>query len=59
MCLDEIAPHKGHGGYLLIISAPELGLVLDVLKDRKKSQFGSVVRATRRGVVCCGRGVLR
>ena len=37
--LDEIAPHKGHGGYLLIISAPELGLVLDVLKDRKKASL--------------------
>lgn len=34
MSLDEIAPHKGHGRYLLVISAPELGLVLDVLKDR-------------------------
>ncbi len=33
LCLDEIAPHKRHGGYLLIISAPELGLVLDVLKN--------------------------
>ena len=39
LCLDEIAPHKGHGGYLLIISAPELGLVLDVLKDRKKASL--------------------
>ncbi len=37
LCLDEIAPHKGHGGYYLIISAPELGIVLDVLKDRKKA----------------------
>jgi len=34
--LDEVAPHKGHGAYKLIISAPELGIVLDVLKDRKK-----------------------
>jgi transposase len=39
LCLDEIAPHKRHGGYLLIISAPELGLVLDVLKDRKKASL--------------------
>jgi transposase len=39
LCLDEIAPHKGHGAYLLIISAPELGLVLDVLKDRKKASL--------------------
>lgn len=39
LCLDEIAPHKGHGHYLLIISAPELGLVLDVLQDRKKASL--------------------
>lgn len=36
LCLDEVAPLKGHGHYYLIISAPELGVVLDVLKDRKK-----------------------
>jgi len=36
LCLDEIAQHKGHGSFLLIISAPELGLVLDVLPDRCK-----------------------
>jgi transposase len=35
--LDEIAPHKGHGRYHLIITAPELGIVLDVLNDRKKA----------------------
>lgn len=34
--LDEIAPHKGHGRFHLIITAPELGIVLDVLSDRKK-----------------------
>jgi transposase len=41
LCLDEIAPHKGHGSYYLIISAPELGLVLAarVLKDRKKASL--------------------
>lgn len=39
LCLDEIAPHKGHGNYYLIISAPELGIVLDVLKDRKKASL--------------------
>ena len=39
LCLDEIAPHKGHGSYYLIISAPELGIVLDVLKDRKKASL--------------------
>ncbi|HKZ00885.1 MAG TPA: ISL3 family transposase [Pyrinomonadaceae bacterium] len=37
--MDEIAPHKGHGHYYLIISAPELGLVLEVLKDRKKASL--------------------
>ena len=36
LCLDEIALHKGHGRYHLVISAPELGVVLDVLKNRKK-----------------------
>jgi transposase len=39
LCLDEIAPHKRHGRYNLVISAPELGLVLDVLKDRKKASL--------------------
>lgn len=34
--LDEVAPHKGHGNYRLVISAPADGCVLDVLKDRKK-----------------------
>lgn len=36
LCLDEIALHKGHGQYKLVISAPELGLVLDILEDRRK-----------------------
>jgi len=36
LCLDEIAQHKGHGSYRLIISAPELGIILDVLKERTK-----------------------
>ena len=36
ICFDEIAAHKGHGSYRLVISAPELGIVLDVLQDRKK-----------------------
>ena len=39
LCLDEITPHKGHGHFNLIISAPELGLVLDVLPDRKKTSL--------------------
>ena len=37
--MDEIAPHKRYGRYYLVISAPELGLVLDVLKDRKKASL--------------------
>lgn len=36
LCLDEITIHKGHGSYRLVISAPELGLVLDILTDRNK-----------------------
>ncbi len=35
--LDEIAPQKGHGRFHLIITAPELGIVLDVLSDRKQA----------------------
>ena len=52
LCLDEIAPHKGQGYYLLIISAPELGLVLDVLKDRKKACLEAWFEA--RGAEWCG-----
>ena len=37
LSFDEIAPHKGHGHYELVIYASELGVVLDVLKDRKKA----------------------
>ena len=36
ICLDEISLRRGHGEYVLVISAPELGLVLDVLPDRNK-----------------------
>jgi transposase len=36
LCLDEIAQHKGHGSYRLVISAPELGIILDVLSERTK-----------------------
>ena len=31
--------HKGHGKFVLVISAPELGLVLDVLEDRSKENL--------------------
>jgi transposase len=36
ICFDEISLHRGHGKFVLVISAPELGLVLDVLADRSK-----------------------
>ncbi len=50
--------HKGHGGYYLIISAPELGLVLDVLKDRKKASLEAWLDARGKDwcaavLVCC------
>lgn len=51
MCLDEITPHKGRGRYYLIISAPEEGLVLDVLADRKKTSLDAWFVA--RGAVWC------
>ena len=51
LCLDEITPHKGHGAYYLIISAPELGLVLEVLPDRKKTSLAAWFAA--RGLVWC------
>jgi transposase len=38
LCVDEIAPHKGNGGYCVMISSPGIGL-LDVLKDRKKASL--------------------
>jgi transposase len=39
ICFDEISLHKGHGKYVLVISAPELGLVLDILPDRNKESL--------------------
>ena len=39
ICLDEITLHRGHGKFVLVISAPELGLVLDVLHDRSKENL--------------------
>jgi hypothetical protein len=52
LCLDKITPHKGHGPYSLISSAPELGIVLDVLKDRKKPVWKRGLR--RAGRMVCG-----
>lgn len=37
ICFDEISLHKAHGKFVLVISAPELRLVLDVLPDRNKA----------------------
>lgn len=51
LCFDEIAPHKGHGNYRLVISAPELGIVLDVLADRKKETLEAWFLA--RGAAWC------
>jgi transposase len=34
--MDAIAPRKGRGRYRLVISAPELGIVLDILENRRK-----------------------
>ena len=39
ICFDEITLHRGHGKFVLVISAPELGLVLDVLEDRSKENL--------------------
>jgi transposase len=39
ICFDEIAFHRGHGKFVLVISAPEVGLVLDVLEDRSKENL--------------------
>ena len=39
--LDEFTIHKGHGHYRLVISAPELGIVLDVFVNSRG------MRATR------------
>ncbi len=39
ICFDEISLHRGHGKFVLVISAPELGLVLDILPDRSKESL--------------------
>ena len=36
MNIDEIAQEKGHGNFVLALSAPEEGYVLDVLPDRER-----------------------
>ena len=51
LCLDEITIHKGHGHYRLVISAPELGLVLDVLPDRNQESLEAWF--DQRGVAWC------
>lgn len=34
--IDEIALEKGHGNFVLVLSAPEEGYVLDILPDRER-----------------------
>lgn len=36
MSIDEIALEKGHGNFVLVLSAPEEGYVLEVLSDRER-----------------------
>jgi len=51
LCLDEITIHKGHGHFRLVISAPELGLVLDVLPDRRQESLAAWLQ--QRGAIWC------
>jgi len=51
ICFDEISLHKRHGKYVLVISAPELGLVLDVLPDRSKETLEKWL--DERGIAWC------
>jgi transposase len=51
LCLDEITTHKGHGHFRLVISAPELGLVLDLLADRSKESLETWLQ--QRGLAWC------
>ena len=51
LCLDEITIHKGHGHYRLVISAPELGIVLDILADRTKETLAAWL--AQRGTAWC------
>lgn len=52
LCVDEVALHKGHGNYVLVISAPESGIVLDVLEDRSKKTLEAWF--AERGEEWCG-----
>jgi transposase len=49
--LDEVTLHRGHGKFVLVISAPELGLVLDVLEDRSKESL--LKWLDKRGIEWC------
>lgn len=51
LCLDEFTIHKGHGHYRLVISAPELGWVRDVLADRTKETLEAWL--AQRGTAWC------
>ena len=51
ICFDEVSLHRGHGEYVLVISAPELGFVLDVLPNRNKETLEKWLEA--RGKAWC------
>lgn len=51
LCVDEIAPRKGRKNYQLVISAPELGVVLDLLPNRLKETLEAWFEA--RGSAWC------
>jgi transposase len=51
MCFDEISLHRGQGKFVLVISAPELGLVLDILADRSQESLLKWLEA--RGLEWC------
>ena len=52
ICFDEISLRRGHGKFALIISAPQLGLVLNVLEDRSKESL--LKWLDERGIEWCG-----
>jgi len=47
--IDEIALEKGHGNFVLVLSAPEEGYVLDVLPDRERKTLENCIISINRG----------
>jgi transposase len=45
LCVDEITTYKGDGHFRLVVSAPELGLVLDLLADPSREGLANWLRA--------------